>query len=79
MAGQKLYEQVYQNIDNLLQVEKHSLNIKKLAENCGFLLLQVCKRCGRGWMNFVFTHRYPSSVMRAFLDFVMEKVGFLAV
>ena len=24
-------------------------------------------------------HRYPSSVMRAFLDFVMEKVGFLAV
>ncbi|OOS23994.1 transcriptional regulator [Moraxella porci DSM 25326] len=24
-------------------------------------------------------HRYPSSVMRAFLDFVMEKVGFYAV
>lgn len=23
-------------------------------------------------------HRYPSSVMRAFLDFVMEKVGFQA-
>lgn len=51
MAGQKLYEQVYQNIDNLLQVEKHSLNIKKLAEHYAFPPLQDWKKFGRGLMN----------------------------
>ena len=81
MAGQKLYEQVCQNIDNLLQVEK---TFSEHQEISGKLRISTFAGLQEVWawvdeMNFVFTHRYLSSVMRAFLDFVMGKVGFLAV